>query len=319
MIELLQGDCRESLQLMIDMGQQVDSVVTDPPYGLTSITKRFGNGQAAAKTEGNDGSFSRMSGGFMNQTWDGSGIERDVSFWKLIYDVLKDGAYVLAFSSPRTGHRQACAMEDAGFIMHPFIGWMYGSGFPKQHRADTAIVKSTGDIPASAQWVGWGYGTQALKPALEPIYFAQKPPRKQNMIRNLMEQGVGAINIDGCRVPEGQKHPSNLVHDGSEDLESCFPHDKAAGFFNSFPIYHPKANKADRAGSKHPTVKPVALMQWLCRLITPAGGIVLDPFAGTGTTAEAAEREGLDVILMEANPDYCRDIESRFAGKLISL
>lgn len=77
-------------------------------------------------------------------------------------------------------------------------------------------------------------------------------------------------------------------------------------------FYNSKANKADRAGSKHPTVKPVALMQWLVRLVTPPGGIVLDPFAGSGTTAQAARREGFDCILMEAEPQFVADIRTRF-------
>lgn len=92
----------------------------------------------------------------------------------------------------------------------------------------------------------------------------------------------------------------------------------AARFFHQFTpdtdplIYHPKAGKADRAGSKHPTVKPVALMQYLIRHITPPGGVVLDPFAGSGTTAEAAKREGFDCILMEAEDEYLDFLRQRF-------
>lgn len=93
----------------------------------------------------------------------------------------------------------------------------------------------------------------------------------------------------------------------------------AARFFHHFPpdmdplFYHPKAGKADRAGSKHPTVKPIALMQYLIRHITPPGGVVLDPFAGSGTTAEAARREGFDCILMEAEPEYVEFLKQRFS------
>ena len=77
-------------------------------------------------------------------------------------------------------------------------------------------------------------------------------------------------------------------------------------------FYHAKAGKEDRAGSKHPTVKPVALMQYLIRHITPPGGTVLDPFAGSGTTGEAALREGFDCILMEAEPEYVTFLQKRF-------
>lgn len=77
--------------------------------------------------------------------------------------------------------------------------------------------------------------------------------------------------------------------------------------------YSAKASKADRAGSKHPTVKPVSLMQWLCRLITPPGGTVLDPFAGSGTTGAAARNKGFNCILIEREAEYQQDIRNRFA------
>jgi site-specific DNA-methyltransferase (adenine-specific) len=103
-----------------------------------------------------------------------------------------------------------------------------------------------------------------------------------------------------------------LDHEARNDSGS------AARFFHQFTpdmeplFYHPKAGKQDRAGSTHPTVKPIALMQYLIRHITPPGGIVLDPFAGTGTTAEAAKREGFDCILMEAETEYVEFLEGRF-------
>ena len=113
------------------------------------------------------------------------------------------------------------------------------------------------------------------------------------------------------------RHPSNLILDGSPEVVSMFPNENAR-FFHQFPpeadplFYHPKAGKADRAGSKHPTVKPIALMQYLIRHITPPGGVVLDPFAGSGTTAEAARREGFDCIMMEAEPEYLDFLNDRF-------
>lgn len=440
-VTLHPGDNRLTLRRLIDEGVRVHSVVTDPPYGLVSIQKRFGKpGSAAARTEKNDGSFARLSGGFMGKAWDGSGIERDPEFWALIYEILLPGGYVFAFSGSRTGHWQACAMEIAGFIMHPMHGWVFGSGFPKAHAADKAIDKhlgveggfapdgapvkrmipgadqhATGSweknngreyqpgsyIPGSdeaAHWEGWAYGTQAQKPALEPIYLGQKPFDCKTGAANLLKHGVGAVNIDGCRVPTNDnlnggayaengnrgespslhagsgmnvpgktvgtafvqpegRHPANLILDGSPEVVAMFPNStsgamkastaraaqdepgsvcygtyggqvasqdiaassgSAARFFHQFgpdadPLfYHPKAGKADRAGSKHPTVKPIALMRYLIRHITPPGGVVLDPFAGSGTTAEAAKREGFDCIMMEAEPEYLDFLRDRF-------
>lgn len=430
-VTIHEGDNRASLQKLIADGVRVHSVVTDPPYGLVSVQKRFGKeGSAAARTDNNDGSFSRLSKGFMSKTWDGTQIERDPEFWKLIYDILLPGGYCFAFSGSRTGHWQAVAMELAGFIIHPMHGWVYHTGFPKAHNASKAIDKKLGydrkvighekfrdirnghgrgqgdGINASsreggpeylmhpiteagsdeaAQWDGWAYGTQAQKPSLEPIFLAQKPFSEKTGPENLLKHGVGAVNIDGCRVPldgdfkskangrpsitglpdcynpenanqpdtEG-RHPSNLILDGSDEVLSLFGESKgqqgavrgdepsgvtkdiygkfngrvpapvrgdtglAARFYHQFPldiepiICNPKAGKKDRAGSKHPTVKPVALMQYLIRHITPPGGVVLDPFAGSGTTAVAAQNEGFDCILMEAEPEYIEFLKKRF-------
>jgi site-specific DNA-methyltransferase (adenine-specific) len=138
--------------------------------------------------------------------------------------------------------------------------------------------------------------------------------------------------------------PANIIHDGSDEVVALFPDSKgqqgdvlgtesshtgmdgtvcygeygrvafgarndsgsAARFF-----YTAKADSSDRLGSKHPTVKPIDLMQWLCRLITPPGGTVLDPFAGTGTTGEAAWREGMKAVLIEREDEYQADIARR--------
>jgi site-specific DNA-methyltransferase (adenine-specific) len=138
--------------------------------------------------------------------------------------------------------------------------------------------------------------------------------------------------------------PANLVHDGSEEVLAAFPDapgqlaavngrepssktNNVYGQFDGRPattprgdsgsaarfFYTAKADIDDRLGSKHPTVKPVDLMQWLCRLVTPPGGLVLDPFAGTGTTGEAAWREGMRAVLIEREAEYQADIRRRMA------
>lgn len=363
-ITLHAGDNRISLRRLIDQGVRVHSVVCDPPYNLESINKRFGKqGSAAARVEGNDGSFARLSKGFMGKAWDATGIERDPEFWRLVYDILLPGGYVFAFSGARTGHWQACAMEVAGFIMHPMHGWVYGQGWPKP-----TYIKG---IP---EWEGYGYGTQSQKPALEPIYLGQKPFSEKGGVANVLKHGVGAFNIAACTIEidgEDGRRPANLILDGSPEVIDLFPitrsgkpgtirkgrndgacygaesrepgtpmtgygdEGSAARFFHQFPlsdddyfwayragliggdvgdaiIYNAKASKVDRAGSEHPTVKPVALPQYLIRHITPPGGTVLDMFAGSGTTAEAARREGFDCILMEAEPEYIDFLRSRF-------
>jgi len=140
--------------------------------------------------------------------------------------------------------------------------------------------------------------------------------------------------------------PANVIHDGSEEVLAAFPHTAsgtgavkkatAAGHRNnafgaeSRPagtpnveygdegsaarfFYTAKADKGDRLGSKHPTVKPVDLMAYLCRLVTPPGGTVLDPFAGSGSTGMACLREGFNAILIEREAEYHADILRRIA------
>ena len=176
---IINGDCIEEMQKLIDNGKQVDSVVTDPPYHLTSIVERFGKeGSAPAKDK--DGAFQRQSVGFMGKEWDGGDIAFRSDTWKLAYDLLKPGGHLLAFSASRNYHRMAVAIEDAGFEIRDQIMWIYGSGFPKSLN------------------VGDGWGT-ALKPAHEPIVMSRKPLEGTNK-QNIEKYGTGGINIDGCRA-----------------------------------------------------------------------------------------------------------------------
>lgn len=334
------------MRRLIGEGRSVHSIVTDPPYHLLSIVKRFGKEGSAAAQHGKDGAFNRISRGFAGQQWDGTDdrgnlIANDPKLWRLCLDLLLPGGFMLIFSSPKTGHRMACAIEDAGFIMHPMIGWINGQGLPKPHEVAP----------------GWYHGQQTMRPALEPVYVAQRPYSERTGIANFERHGVGAMHIDACRLavdpelddyrlggkgsflrPRGRqepyspalrrpragaeraasdvlgKWPTNLATDGSPAVLAAFPDDlKGNSKARHFPAfgYHRKAKGYDRAGSDHPTVKPVDFLRWLIRLVTPEGGIVLDPFAGSGTTGIAALAEGCKSILIEANPDYVADIRRR--------
>lgn len=302
-VTLHSGECWDVLKTLPDA--YIDSIVTDPPYALA----------------------------FMGKAWDTGETANSVEFWSEALRVLKPGGHIVAFGGTRTYHRMACAIEDAGFEIRDQLQWIYGSGFPKSRN------------------IGDGWGT-ALKPACEPICLARKP-LIGTVAANVLEHGTGAINVDGCRVgtestrrPLGKplnggaygsdrsdresletvggsdsgRWPANIIHDGSEEVIAAFPESdgfseyrgddggSAARFF-----YTAKADANDRLGSKHPTVKPVDLMQWLCRLVTPKGGTVLDPFAGTGTTGEAAFREGFNAVLIEREAEYQADIRRRMA------
>lgn len=202
--------------------------------------------------------------------------------------------------------------------------------------------------PEAAQWSGFG---TALKPAHEPICLARKTLAKGcTVAANVLTHGTGALNIDAGWVPGSDKTPApvgqyggssigpdghsgirngnadslgrwpaNVIHDGSEEVETAFavfgerPTCRAYGDIGTASrfFYCAKASKSDRAGSKHPTVKPLSLMRWLCTLITPPGGIILDPFAGSGSTLQAAKECGFRAIGIEIEESYVADIHER--------
>jgi DNA modification methylase len=324
----------------------VDSIVTDPPYEL----------------------------GFMGKKWDSTGIAYSVELWQECLRVLKPGGHLLAFSATRTYHRQVVAIEDAGFEIRDMISWISNKTFPKSLNISKAIDKAAGATEDAKKWEGWG---TALKPTVEPIVMARKPV-EGTVANNVLTYGTGGLNIDASRIgtdtitintfdngakPFGDavgqpftsrqqegRWPANVVFDedsaeilneqsgkttsksaktalpdirggkfgsdyGNRNFDSIRGHDDSGGASRFF--YVAKASKKDRneglenLPNAHPTVKPTTLMSYLINLVTPEGGTVLDPFTGSGSTGKAAVLNGFDFIGIEMTEEYLPIIEGR--------
>lgn len=373
--ELLHGDCLDVLRTIED--NQFDSIVTDPPYGLS----------------------------FMGKKWDYN--VPSVEIWKECLRVLKPGGHLLAFGGTRTYHRLVVNIEDAGFEIRDQIQWLYGSGFPKSMDISKAIDKEAGakrevvgtkdggpdmrggnfgndsgqrmvaeiTCPATEdakKWNGWG---TSLKPANEPICLARKPLSEKTVAKNVIKHGTGGLNIDASRIestgfepnmrdtsnhqsseeswwnPNAKKKstdfvtlgrfPANVIldEDAAKVLDeqsgnlkpagSVAKRKTANGMFGlghdggqntwyadeggaSRFFYVAKASKKDRGeGNIHPTVKPIKLMEYLIKLVTPEGGIVLDPFMGSGTTGVSCLPNGFKFVGIEREKQYMSIVRRR--------
>ena len=285
-------------------------------------------------------------------------------------------------------------IEWADYVKREVVGVQKGAMSGWNMDGTTKFVDRNITAPATddaARWDGWG---TALKPAIEPIILARKP-LDGTVAQNVLEHGVGGLNIDACRVEAGDledlqknwdrmqsanqgiattrlgqidlsdrkptgRFPANVLLDEHaakemDEQSGNFPgvlsgmkqvggkvtftvgdtpskkqftpssqvtkdYGGASRFFPVFK-YQAKAPKRERPvivredGTRvqHPTVKPVALMEWLVTLTTPPGGLVLDPFAGTGTTLQAARDKGFRAIGVEQDADYVELIHARLS------
>jgi DNA modification methylase len=391
--ELLCGDMIDALADYPD--NFFDAQVTDPPYGIGFMGREwdtFKPGTGASRkllhprervAEALVSENPNLHGRHRSPAISPSQIEydmtvtglrrfqREVAYWgEAMIRVLKPGGYLLMCGAPRSYHRMACGLEDAGFEIRDCLTWLYGQGFPK-----------------SLNFEG-GLGT-ALKPGWEPIVLARKP--FAGTVRGVYDEwGTGVLYIDAARLPNGRSReqkaaistkpaaldagrwPANVLLDedaaldldaavgiltnGGESPASPSPSQwgeggaraggqtKYAGdrggpsryFYCAKPsrrerdlgcdhlalvsagamtggrkegsagLNSPRAGAGRLSGAKnaHPTVKPIALMRYLIRLVTPPGGWVLDPFMGSGTTLCAALLEGRMATGVEREPDY---------------
>lgn len=345
---LLHGDCREVLRGLPEAS--IDACVTDPPYGIGFMGREWdtfkpGAGKHRRLMHPREREAQRttivsdnpnLHGRHRSPALSPSQIEYDYTVaglrrfqewtaeWAVeVFRVLKPGAYIVVCGAPRSYHRMASGLEDAGFVVRDQLAWLFGSGYPKSRN------------------LGDGKGT-GLKPAHEPIAFAWKP-FKGSVTACHAQHGTAALNIDACRVEPGigGRWPANVVIDdvaaaaldeqSGELVSGANPTrrntDKFRDIYSRFKgqdtcdpargadvggasrfYYCAKPSREERdagvAHNGHPTVKPVNLMRWLVRLVTPVGGTVVDPFTGSGTTGVACAHEGRPFIGCEREADY---------------
>lgn len=334
----------------------VDSVVTDPPYGLK----------------------------FMGRHWD-HGVPA-VDVWAECLRVLKPGGHLLSFGGSRTYHRLVVAIEDAGFEIRDQIMWIYGSGFPKSHNLDgawkgwgTALKPAHEPICVARKPLAGTVAANVLAHCTGALNIDACRIATTEKLGNGVTASQAIVGYDGgfrTTRTEGSllgRWPANLIHDGSEEVMASFPdanHKTGGpaktsiggnGAYNGgdarVPVgyddsgsasrffYCAKSSRTDRNeglgcggqpavsggatmrdreqadwhernGNHHPTVKPTDLMAYLVRLVTPPGGLVLDPFMGSGSTGKAAIRESFQFVGIEREGDYVDIARARIEHEL---
>lgn len=297
----------------------IDAVVTDPPYGLS----------------------------FMGKKWDYD--VPSVEIWREVIRVMKPGAHLLSFGGTRTYHRMVVAIEEAGFEIRDQLQWLFGSGFPKSHNigegrgtalkpANEPIVlarKPLSEKTVAANVLKWGTGAlnidasriEGVPPSVpQPAFnttgeiYNMKTGEGRNGTMSNSTQGRWPANLLlDERAAESLGEPSRFFYiakaskrERNAGLEGM--PEKAKQTLNSYgdQTKFECPDGASRVGNKgtlvganhHPTVKPIKLMEYLCRLITPPGGVILDPFMGSGSTGVAAKNLGFKFIGIEMNAEY---------------
>jgi DNA modification methylase len=328
-------------------GVQVSAVVTDPPYELGSMGKR----------------------------WDRGGVSYRPQTWRAAHCLLPEGGRLLAFAGSRTAHRITCAIEDAGFVIEDVVMWLYGSGFPK-HRSkfkpayEPIIVArkgkvsdlnidagriGTGEDKDDERWYKWERGDGAHMES-KGLHTPGRVAPRPDEVRGRWPANV-ALDEEAARMLDAQSgerrspsdynrstHPECGYHGGFYGMDEGNGYGDSGGASRFF--YVAKATRAEReAGlegaprkrggstvdgftedkangndrnrpvlNHHPTVKPVDLMRWLIRMVAKPGDTVLDPFMGSGTTGIAATLEGVHFIGIEREAEYV-DIARRRIGQ----
>lgn len=292
----------------------VEAVVTDPPYGIS----------------------------YQGHEWDQA--LPDVSIWSDAYRVLKPGGLMLVFSAIRLQHRITTQIEDAGFNVRDVVMWGFLNGMPKSRDVGLEIDKVLGieseivgeykyvqgykkggsadyyadegkkiKSPSSEtgkRFAGFGNG---IKPAYEPIILFQKPIAEKTVAKNIIEHGVGALNLEETRIPYAQddKKVGHNPHPKGRVMANLI---RTEEFLDGMDKYFtiPKVRQYKDDFNTHPTLKPIYLMEQLVKLVSAEGQTILDPFMGSGSTGVAAVSNNRNFIGYEISKEYFEIAKRRF-------
>ena len=337
-VTLFNADNIDVLQELPD--NFIDSGVTDGPYGWKKKQDNFDPEviiKAITRKDGTGISPSMFSGNYDKSRTGAIRFQQFSYKWAVeLYRVLKPGAMLLSCCSPCMYHRMVTGIQDAGFEIRDMIQWLCAQSHCYSRKVDTYIDNILGaerevigpnpnrigrkrnwsntakniTLPATdaaKQWEGWG---TRLRQTYEPIVLARKPLVEKSIARNVMALGTGALNIDSCKFGEQKRYPTNTII--SEEVAEIL------GEKGSF-FYCPKVSKSERhAGcehlvkkNNHSTVKPLSLMEYLVKLVTPPKGTCIDIFMGSGSTGIACSNLGFNFIGVEIEPQYFEIAKTR--------
>ena len=281
------GDCRTTLALVED--SSVDLVATDPPYGVDQLNHTWDDSQIQNSIKASEKKSCTVKKIPVGMKFDPAITRAHGEFMQEVaeeyFRVLRPGGFCVVFSQPRAAHRVGVALEEAGFEVRDQLIWNYGAGQGKAQGMQNFIKKSK-SIPAEDKEAlisqMEGLKTPQLTPTFETMWLCQKP-REGTFVENYLAHGVGLVDF----------------REGNQRVA----------------FSHRKAMEAERlAAGEHPTLKPIALMEDLIKVFCPPGGVVLDSFAGAGTTGVAAHRLQRKFIGMEKSLIWYKVMQSRLAS-----
>jgi site-specific DNA-methyltransferase (adenine-specific) len=296
--------CGDALEILPRLpAHSVDLVLTDPPYFLDKLDNEWTPERAARRFYKSQAVFHLPPGMKFDPNQGRRMYEWYLEVSRELLRVLKPGGFFFSFSSPRLLHRMACAVEDAGFHIRDTFLWLYTQNQPKAmgvtHFIERMPLSKDTKRLLKERLSGWK--TPQVKSCYEPIIVAQKP-YEGTFLENMLQHGVGLFNTE-VRIGQNMFPANVLLVEGIEETLDKY-----------FLVPKPSVDERG-AFNQHPSVKPLALCEYLIQLTVPEGAVVLDPFLGSGTTALAARSLKRRYIGIEINPEYvaiaCKRLQNR--------